>query len=92
MYIIELIGIVLIIITIFIHTHSYDYYDNRLKVPIYLILIIIIVGLIPFVNIVMFTVGFALYIASFSNGDIKIKIENKFIKFLIKDLNDYRRK
>lgn len=57
MYIIELIGI--IIITIFIH--SYDYYDNRLKVPIYLILIIIIVGLIPIINIMTFTLGLSIY-------------------------------
>ena len=92
MYIIELIGIVLIIITIFIHTHSYDYYDNRLKVPIYLILIIIIVGLIPIINIITFTLGLPIYIDNLVDGDIKIKIENKFIKFLIKDLNDYRRK
>ena len=92
MYIIELIGIVLIIITIFIHTHSYDYYDNSLKVPTYLILIIIIVGLIPIINIITFILGLSIYITLLVGEDIKIKIENKFIKFLIKDLNDYRRK
>lgn len=91
------IGIILFLITWYVHAHTYaidDYYSyyrkhkvtEKFKAPLWVLLLAIIAVFIPILNLIAFTIGAILYIASILEKDIEIRIEwlNKVIEFLNK--------
>ena len=81
------IGVILIVITLFVHRHTFiqDYelgYFKRLKLPIWLALLIIAIGLIPFVNFIVFIIGAMIYLMRMTDqADFIFSLKNITGKF-----------
>lgn len=68
MFIWEIAGIIMLAITIFVHKNTYEWFDGhigaKLPFPRWLLFIMVFVYAIPIANIVVFIVGFIVYVIS----------------------------